>query len=58
MKDTIWRTRDGVRIPVSKMKRTHIEHCIARIKHQKWRENFLARLELELRIRDILGRKD
>lgn len=59
VRDIIWVTNDGEFLLVSKMKRTHIEHSIAKIVREvKWRKIYLERLMLELRVRDAIGRKD
>lgn len=60
MNDGHWVTNSDQRMPISRMKRTHIKSAIAMIKRTSpaWRRGYLPRLELELRIRDVLGRKD
>lgn len=59
MQDTVWVTADGRHVLVSKMEYSHLLNCIAKIKHSRrgWRKEYLPRLELELTIRDIQGRK-
>lgn len=44
---------------VSQMARTHIMHCIQIMGvHGTWRSDLRPRLELELRVRDAIGRED
>jgi hypothetical protein len=50
-----WITRDGTRVPIRAMKRSHILSCIDLIQRRNWRREYLARLQLELKIRDFLG---
>lgn len=59
MQDTVWVTADGRKVLVSKMEYSHLLNCIAKIKRSRrgWRKEYLPRLELELTIRDIQGRK-
>lgn len=57
MRDTLWICNDGRGVYVREMTRTHIENCIAKIKRDGWRKNWLKRLELELQIRDLTGYK-
>jgi hypothetical protein len=58
MQDTVWETKDGIKILVSQMDTSHILNCIAKIRRSPrgWRREYLPRLELELTIRDIQGR--
>jgi hypothetical protein len=55
MQDTIWVTRTGERVLVSKMGDRHLHHCIAKIKRSRtgWRKEYLPRLELEVLIRSL-----
>jgi hypothetical protein len=54
MQDKIWITRDGRAYLVSDMTTSHIRNCIAMIERRNgWRRRYLARLYLELVIRDM-----
>lgn len=56
MRDTVWVTKDGRRLLVRHMERSHLLNCIAKIQRSRnWRRQYLLRLQLELRIRDYLG---
>lgn len=59
MQDTVWVCADGRKVLISKMDRDHLLNCIAKIKRSRtgWRAKYLPRLELELTIRDVQGRK-
>lgn len=59
MRDTVWITANGERILVSQMEYSHLLNAIAKIKRDwpRFRPNALPRLELEITIRDIQGRK-
>ncbi len=58
MQDTMWKCADGRRVLVSQMEYSHLLNCIAKIqRHKNWRREYLPRLELEITIRDIQGRK-
>jgi hypothetical protein len=59
MQDKIWMTRDGRAYLVSDMTTSHIKNCIAMIlRRNGWRRRYLARLYLELVIRDIQSSED
>lgn len=62
MKDTIWRTHDGRRIPVSRMELSHLVNCIRMIERGHdglgrrvtlKTKRILPRLQIELEIRNI-----
>lgn len=51
----LWKTEDGNILEVKDMKTSHIQNCIAKIKHHPklWRSAFLPYLEAELEKRGI-----
>ena len=53
-----WTTKDGERIPLNKMERSHIINCINKIQRSRkgWRKEWLEPLMLELEIRDMQDR--
>lgn len=55
MFDPIWVCKDGRRLKISEMSTDHIGHAIRMIERNKrgWRKNMLARLNLELDIRNL-----
>lgn len=55
MQDTIWLTKDGRQLLVSKMDTSHILNCISKIERNRngWRREYLERLKLELLIRSM-----
>lgn len=54
----IWVCRDGRKIALEHMDRSHILNCINKILRSRsgWRKEWLEPLELELEIRDIKRR--
>lgn len=54
VQDKIWITKDGRMIPVRQMDLDHVHRAIAMIRRRgNWRRDYLARLMLELQIRDL-----
>jgi hypothetical protein len=54
MRDMVWVTRDGQRLLVSQMETSHIVNCVRKIQRSRgWRQEYLDRLILELRIREL-----
>lgn len=53
MFDPIWICRDGRRLKPGQMSNDHLHNCIAKIRSTGWRQQWLARLELELIIRKV-----
>ena len=54
MLEVIWETRDGRRVPVSKMSDSHLANAINLIlRKQTWRREYLDRLLLETEIRAL-----
>jgi hypothetical protein len=55
MQDTVWVTKDGKHLLVSRMETSHIRNCIAKIERSRrgWRKQYLERLKLELEIRSM-----
>jgi len=53
MFDPPWVTRDGREINISEMEDEHIQNAIYLITERNWRKSYLARLRLELQMRDM-----
>lgn len=58
MLEMIWITADKRRVPVRQMETSHITNCLRMMDRRKakgkpWREQYRARLELELEIRNM-----
>lgn len=54
MYDPPWLTRDGRLMQIGDMEESHIQNCIYMItERKKWRRGYLARLKLELDIRQL-----